>query len=144
MAMHSYCGYNMADYFSHWLKMGKKLGRNAPKIFNVNWFKMGEDGTPVWPGFSENIRVLDWILKRLKQQCSIIETPVGYSPKPEDIDVTGLDISPETLRWLVGVDKTQWKEDVNSIKQFYAKFGDRLPEKLKEQLIDLEKRLMNS
>jgi phosphoenolpyruvate carboxykinase (GTP) len=144
MAMLSYCGYNMADYWQHWLKMGKKLGRNAPKIFNVNWFKAGEDGVPIWPGFGENIRVLEWVLKRLKQKCSIVETPLGYSPKAEDIDLEGLDLDAEKLKTLFSVDKLQWKEDVNSIKQFYAKFGNRLPEKLKEQLIDFEKRLVNS
>ncbi|MCL2037266.1 MAG: phosphoenolpyruvate carboxykinase (GTP) [Oscillospiraceae bacterium] len=148
MAMLAFCGYNMADYFSHWLKMGKKLGRNAPKIFNVNWFKIGEGGKPIWPGFGENIRVLDWIIRRVKsssgaQKCPIVETPVGYSPKIEDIDIEGLDLKPEMLKNLLHVDKYQLKEDVNSIKQFYAGFGDRLPEKLKEQLIELEKRLMN-
>jgi phosphoenolpyruvate carboxykinase (GTP) len=144
MAMLNYCGYNMADYWQHWLKMGKKLGRNAPKIFNVNWFKNGDDGTPIWPGFGENIRVLDWIIRRIKSKCTIIETPVGYSPKPEDINIEGLDLDIEALRRLLYVEKAAWKEDVNSIKQFYAKFGDKLPEKLKEQLIDLEKRLMNA
>ncbi|MCL1865962.1 MAG: phosphoenolpyruvate carboxykinase (GTP) [Oscillospiraceae bacterium] len=144
MAMQSYCGYNMADYWQHWLKTGKKLGRNAPKVFNVNWFKAGDNGKPIWPGFGENIRVLEWIVKRLKMKCSITETPVGYSPKLDDIDFTGLSLTPENLHSLFVVDKTQWKEDVNSIKQFYGKFGDRLPKNLREQLIDLEKRLINA
>jgi GTP-dependent phosphoenolpyruvate carboxykinase len=145
MAMLPYCGYNTADYFRHWLKMGKKLGRNAPKIFNVNWFKNGENGTPMWPGFGENIRVLDWIVQRsTSKKFSIIETAVGYVPKIADIDFEGLDFTDEVMLKLFSVEKVFWKEDVNSMKQFYAKFGDKLPEELKEQLIDLEKRLMNS
>jgi len=145
MAMLPYCGYNMADYWRHWLKMGKKLGRNAPKVFNVNWFKIGENGTPVWPGYGENIRVLDWIVERVSsKKFSIIETPVGYTPKAVDIDIDGLEgMNDELLIKLLSVEKAPWKEDVNSVKQFYAKFGDKLPEELKKQLIDLEKRLMN-
>jgi phosphoenolpyruvate carboxykinase (GTP) len=152
MAMLRYCGYNSADYWRHWLKMGKKLGRNAPKIFNVNWFKYGTDGKPVWPGFGENIRVLDWIIRRGVNTAGgtkfgIIETPVGYIPKAEDINITGLEsdeFTLETVKGLLYIDKALWKEDVNGVKQLYAKFGDKLPEELKEQLIDLEKRLMNA
>jgi phosphoenolpyruvate carboxykinase (GTP) len=152
MAMQTLCGYNMADYWGHWLKIGKKLGRKAPKIFNVNWFKNGEKGTPLWPGFGENIRVLDWIIKRTQPpkdgvKLGIVEAPMGYLPKAEDIDVTGLEslgITLESVEFLLRLEKTPWKEDVNAIKQFYAKFGDRLPERLREQLIDFEKRLLNS
>ncbi|MCL1903640.1 MAG: phosphoenolpyruvate carboxykinase (GTP) [Oscillospiraceae bacterium] len=152
MAMLRYCGYNMGDYWKHWLKMGKRLGRNAPKIFNVNWFKMGPNGKPLWPGFGENIRVLDWIIRRVETKAGavkpgIIESPVGYVPKAEDIDISGLeglDFTVETIQSLLYVDKILWKEDVNGAKQLYAKFGERLPEELKEQLIDLEKRLMNA
>ncbi|MCL1789650.1 MAG: phosphoenolpyruvate carboxykinase (GTP) [Oscillospiraceae bacterium] len=151
MAMLRYCGYNMGDYWQQWLKMGKKLGRNAPKIFNVNWFKVSE-GKPIWPGFGENIRVLDWIIRRVENnpgtvKPGIVETPVGYVPKAEDIDISGLEhleITVETIQNLLYVDKVLWKEDVNGAKQLYAKFGDKLPEQLKDQLIDLEKRLMNA
>ncbi|MCL2070957.1 MAG: phosphoenolpyruvate carboxykinase (GTP) [Oscillospiraceae bacterium] len=152
MAMLRYCGYNMADYWRHWLKMGKRLGRNAPKIFNVNWFKIGADNKAVWPGFGENIRVLDWIIRRIsekpgREKCGIIESPVGYMPKAEDIDITGLESEEfgiQTVESLLYIDKTVWKEDVNGIKQLYAKFGDKLPDELKEQLVDLEKRLLNA
>lgn len=150
MAMMQFCGYNMGDYWTHWLKLGKKLGRNAPKIFNVNWFKNGLNNKPLWPGFGENIRVLDWIIRRTENnpdRPGIIETAVGYVPKAEDIDISGIeapDFSAETLKNLLSVDKALWKEDVNGVKQLYSKFGDKLPEVLKDQLVDLEKRLMNS
>ena len=149
-AMGQFCGYNMGEYWRQWLKLGKKLGRNAPKIFNVNWFKNGPDGKPLWPGFGENIRVLDWIIKRAENRPDkpgIIETPVGYIPKPEDIDIIGLEdrkITIETIQALLSVEKVLWKEDVNGVKQLYGKFGDKLPEELKEQLVDLEKRLLNA
>jgi phosphoenolpyruvate carboxykinase (GTP) len=152
MAMQTLCGYNMADYWGHWLKMGKKLGRKAPKIFNVNWFKNGENAKPLWPGFGENIRVLEWIIKRVSPpkdgaKLGIVEAPMGYLPKAEDICIEGLEergITVESIEFLLRLEKTPWKEDVNSIKQFYAKYGERLPEKLREQLIDFEKRLLNS
>jgi phosphoenolpyruvate carboxykinase (GTP) len=147
MAMLPYCGYNMADYWAHWLKMGKKLGPKAPRIFNVNWFKHGDDKKPVWPGYGENIRVLDWVVRRVtsSRRCGIVESPVGYLPKIEDIDLEGLpeSFTGETVKFLLAVEKAQWKEDVNAVKQFYAKFGTQLPDKLREQLIDLEKRLLN-
>jgi phosphoenolpyruvate carboxykinase (GTP) len=152
MAMQTLCGYNMADYWGHWLKIGKKLGRKAPKIFCVNWFKNGEGGVPLWPGFGDNIRVLDWIIKRVTppkdggERLGIVEAPMGYLPKAEDINIEGLEgrISLESIEFLLRLEKTPWKEDVNAIKQFYAKYGERLPGQLREQLIDFEKRLLNS
>ncbi|MCL1881244.1 MAG: phosphoenolpyruvate carboxykinase (GTP) [Oscillospiraceae bacterium] len=161
MAMQGLCGYNMADYFEHWLKIGKKLGRKAPKIFSVNWFRDGDSNKLAWPGYGENIRVLDWIIKRINTpkpsedtkdskvtvpRLSISEVPVGYIPKAEDIDIEGLEeygVTLETIENLLRIDKAHLKEDVNGVKQFYAKFGNRLPEKLREQLIDFERRLLN-
>ncbi|MCL2633972.1 MAG: phosphoenolpyruvate carboxykinase (GTP) [Oscillospiraceae bacterium] len=145
MAMLPFCGYNMADYFGHWLKMGDRLGRNAPKVFNVNWFRTNDEGNFVWPGYGENMRVLDWIIERVCGNKGVVETPIGYEPKPEDINIDGLEdagITLDVIKELLSVDKVLWKEEVNGIKQFYTKFGDRLPEEMKTQLVDLEKRLL--
>jgi len=144
MAMLPFCGYNMADYWRHWLEMGKKLGKNAPKIFNVNWFRTDDEGHFIWPGYGENMRVLDWIIERCSGKAGAIETPIGYEPKPEEINIEGLEdegITLDVVKELLKVDTELWKEDVIGIKQFYIKFEDKLPEELKEQLSDLEKRL---
>lgn len=145
MAMLPFCGYNMADYWRHWLDMGKKLGKNAPKIFNVNWFRTDEEGKFIWPGYGENMRVLDWIIERCAGNAGAVETPIGYEPKPEEINIEGLEdegITLDVVKDLLKVDKELWQEDVNGIRQFYTKFGDKLPDELKEQLSDLEKRLV--
>jgi len=145
MAMLPFCGYNMADYWQHWLDMGKKLGKNAPKIFNVNWFRTDEDGHFIWPGYGENMRVLDWIIERCAGNAGAVETPIGYEPKPEELNIEGLQgegITLDVVKDLLKVDKELWKEDVIGIKQFYIKFGDKLPVELKEQLTELEKRLV--
>ena len=138
MAMLPFCGYHMGDYFNHWLEMGEKLGDKAPKIFNVNWFRTDEDGNFIWPGYGENLRVLNWIVDRCEGRDDAVETPIGYVPKPEDIDVTGLDIDIETLEHLLEVDKDVWTEEAAKIEEHYELFGDRLPEALKEQLQNLK------
>lgn len=142
MAMLPFCGYNMGDYWAHWLEMGKILGDKAPKIFNVNWFRTDDDGNFIWPGFGDNMRVLEWIIDRCEDAVDAVETPIGYEPKPEDINVEGLDgITTETIKGLLSVDKGLWKEEANGIGEFYAKFGDKLPKELAGELDALKARL---
>lgn len=141
MAMLPFCGYHMGDYFGHWLEMGEKLGENAPKIFNVNWFRTDDEGHFIWPGFGDNMRVLMWILDRCEGKADAVETAIGYEPKPEDINTEGLSIDVETIKGLLNVDKDLWKEEAKGIREFYAKFGDKLPKELADQLDALEKRL---
>ncbi len=138
MAMKPFVGYNMADYWGHWLEMGKKLGDKAPKIFHVNWFRQDDEGHFIWPGFGDNMRVLLWILDRCAGKVDAVESPIGYLPKPEDIDVTDLDVDNETLKSLLSVDAKVWLEDVENIKEYFAQFGDRLPVEMKEELDKLE------
>ena len=144
MAMLPFCGYHMGDYFAHWLEMGEKLGDKAPKIFNVNWFRTDDEGHFIWPGFGDNMRVLMWIVDRCKGTADAVETPIGYEPKPEDINIEGLDIDLDTVKGLLNVDVELWKEEAKGIHEFYAKFGDKLPEELKNQLVALEERLANA
>ena len=142
MAMLPFCGYHMGDYFQHWLDMGKKLGDKAPKIFNVNWFRTDDEGHFIWPGFGDNMRVLNWIVDRCEGKADAVETPIGYEPKPEDIDVDGLEgVTVDTVRGLLSVDRDLWKEEVAGIKEFYTKFGDKLPHELKDELATLEANL---
>ena len=142
MAMLPFCGYNMGDYFQHWLNIGAKLGDKAPKIFNVNWFRTDDEGHFIWPGFGDNMRVLDWIVKRCDDKAEAVETAIGYGPKAEDINIEGLDgVSLETIVDLLTVESAHWLEDVANIKEFYAKFGDRLPKELAEELAKLEEKL---
>lgn len=141
MAMLPFCGYNMGDYWQHWLDMGKKLGDKAPKIFNVNWFRLDDEGHFIWPGFGENMRVMMWILGRADGSAKAVETPLGYEPTADDLDLEGLDISKETVNALLDVDPALWREDIASIKEFYAKFGDKLPAEMEKQLAALEERL---
>ena len=139
MAMLPFCGYNMGDYFQHWLNVGAKLGDKAPKIFNVNWFRTDDEGHFIWPGFGDNMRVLDWIVKRCDGSATAVETAIGYEPKAEDINIDGLDgVSLDTIVGLLDIEADHWLEDIANIKEFYAKFGDRLPKELNEELADLE------
>lgn len=133
MAMLPFCGYHMADYWQHWLDMGKKI-KNPPAIFNVNWFRTDEDGNFIWPGFGDNLRVLEWILKRAFHEVDAVDSPIGYLPHPEDIALDGLDLSRETLEQLLTVDPALWREEVAGIREFYAKFGDKLPKELSAEL----------
>ena len=141
MAMLPFCGYHMADYFQHWLDMGEKLGDKAPKIFNVNWFRTDDEGRFIWPGFGDNMRVLMWILGRCDGTAEACETAIGFEPKPEDIDLEGLDIDRETLAGLLSVDKDLWKTEAEGIREFYKKFEDKLPKELMAELEKLEKNL---
>ena len=141
MAMLPFCGYHMADYFQHWLDMGEKLGDKAPKIFNVNWFRTDDDGKFIWPGFGDNMRVLMWILGRCDGEAEAVETAIGYEPRPEDINIEGLDITKETVAGLLSVDKELWKTEAEGIREFYKKFGEKLPKELMAELEKLEKNL---
>ena len=141
MAMLPFCGYHMADYWAHWLEMGQKLGDKAPKIFNVNWFRTDDEGNFIWPGFGDNLRVLEWILKRCEGKADAVETPIGYVPHAEDINLEGLDFSIDTLKSILEIDKSLWSAEAEGIAEFYKKFGDKLPAELKNQLEGLEARL---
>ena len=142
MAMLPFCGYNMADYFAHWLAMGKKLS-NPPKIFNVNWFRLDDNGNFIWPGFGDNMRVLDWILQRCEDVVDAVDTPIGYMPKPDDINLEGLDFTKDQLVSILDCDKDTWKQEAQEIENFYTtKFGDTLPKELYEELAALKKRLV--
>ena len=138
MAMKPFCGYHMADYFSHWIDMGKKT-KNPPKIFNVNWFRQDENGEFLWPGFGDNMRVLDWILKRCAGEVDAEETAIGYVPYAKDIDLEGLDMNEEDLKNILYIDKKRWSGEADEIAGYYEQFGDRLPAELKENLETLKK-----
>ena len=143
MAMLPFCGYNMGDYFAHWVEMGKNI-KNPPKIFNVNWFRTDDDGKFIWPGFGDNMRVLLWILDRCADKADAAESPIGYLPKPEDIDITGLEsegVNLEVMKDLLSVDKNLWKEDMANLKEFYNKIGERMPAEMLNQLSAFEDRL---
>ena len=140
MAMLPFCGYHMADYWQHWLDMGEKIP-HKPKIFHVNWFRTDDEGHFIWPGFGDNLRVLEWILARAFDEADAVETPIGYEPRPEDINIDGLDIGVDTVRDLLTVDRDLWRGEVADIKAFYAKFGDKVPHELLDQLATLEHNL---
>ena len=141
MAMLPFCGYNMGDYFQHWLDMGKKI-KNKPKIFNVNWFRTDDKGNFIWPGFGDNMRVLDWIIRRCEGTVDAVETPIGYLPKPEDINLEGLDnFTIDDLKSILDVDIDTWKAEAKDITEYFKKFGDKLPAKIAKQLRILKKNL---
>jgi phosphoenolpyruvate carboxykinase (GTP) len=139
MAMLPFCGYNMADYFQHWLDMGKRIP-HPPKIFHVNWFRKGPDGKFLWPGFGDNVRVLKWILERVEGKGQAEETPIGFVPTQNALTLDGLKILPETLRELFRVDADDWEVDLADTREFFAKFGGRLPHALREEYEGLVRR----
>ena len=142
MAMLPFCGYNMGDYFKHWIEMGEILGDKAPKIFNVHWFRVDEEGHFIWPGFGDNLRVLEWMLKRCDGEVDAVETAIGYVPKAEDINLEGLDdFSIETLKGILEVDNAKWAKEAEGIEEFYKKFGDKLPAELRAELEGLKARV---
>ena len=140
MAMRPFVGYNMGDYWTHWLEMGKKIP-NPPKIFHVNWFRTDDEGNFIWPGFGDNLRVLMWILDRCEGKVDADLTAIGYIPKAEDINIDGLDITVDTIKELLSVDKESWLQDIENIKEFYSLVGDRVPAEMYEELAALEARL---
>jgi len=140
MAMLPFCGYHMGDYFAHWLDMGKKAS-NPPKIFHVNWFRTNDKGEFLWPGYGENFRVIEWIIKRCENEVDANESPIGFLPKVDDINIEGLNMTKEKLNDLLSVDKDSWNADIEGIEEFFNKFGDRLPNELKEELNTLKNNL---
>ncbi len=141
MAMLPFCGYNMGDYFAHWIEMGEMLGDKAPKIFNVNWFRTDDEGHFIWPGFGDNMRVLNWIIDRCEGKVDAKETAIGYVPNVDDIDIEGLDLTKDQLADILEVDKDLWMKETEGIEEFYAKFGDKLPKALRNELNGLKERL---
>ncbi|MBR3439665.1 MAG: phosphoenolpyruvate carboxykinase (GTP), partial [Clostridia bacterium] len=145
MAMLPFCGYDMAEYWQHWLDIGKTLDPDkAPKIFNVNWFRKDEDGNFLWPGFGDNLRVLDWIIDRCEGKVDAVETSIGYVPKPEDINLEGIEdeVSEAALKEILSVDNNLWKEEAEGIAQFYKKFtdfGSKIPAELLDEFETLKK-----
>jgi phosphoenolpyruvate carboxykinase (GTP) len=141
-AMLPFCGYNMGDYFGHWLKIGAKTAADKlPKIFYVNWFRKSSEGKFLWPGYGENSRVLKWVFERVCGEGGAVETPIGYLPTPESLDLKGLDIPADSLRQLLCVDTDEWKVETDSIQEHLDSFGDRMPEGLREELAQLRARL---
>lgn len=140
MAMRPFTGYDMGDYFGHWLEMGKNIP-NPPKIFHVNWFRTDADGHFIWPGFGDNMRVLLWILARCEGKVDARETAIGYVPYAKDINTEGLDITEDTVNELLSVDTEAWLADVENIKEFYDMIGDTVPCELREELSALKARL---
>ena len=144
MAMRPFVGYNMGDYFQHWLDMGKKIP-NAPKIFHVNWFRTDAEGHFIWPGFGDNLRVVLWILARCEGKVDAVETPIGFVPKAEDINIEGLDgVTVDTIKDLLSIDTQSWLDDVKNIEDFYAQVGSHVPHELYEELGELKGRLLAS
>jgi phosphoenolpyruvate carboxykinase (GTP) len=139
-----FCGYNMGDYFTHWLEIGAGAdAHKLPKLFWVNWFRKGDDGKFLWPGFGDNSRVLKWIVEEVEGTGDGVDTPIGRVPSPTAIDVSGLDVDAATLAKLVSVDAESWRQEIAQIEAHYASLGERLPEELRDELRELEKRLAN-
>ena len=140
MAMLPFCGYNMGDYFGHWLQMGTRI-QQPPQIFRVNWFRMSDEGKYLWPGFGENLRVLRWVLARVHGEVGADESPIGYLPRTNDIDVEGLDVSPAVMQHLLAVDRPGWLEAVEGQREFFQRFGDHMPKGIWEENEALARRL---
>jgi phosphoenolpyruvate carboxykinase (GTP) len=133
-AMKPFCGYNMGDYFQHWLNMGDRLGDKAPRVFYVNWFRKTPEGRWLWPGYGENSRVLKWMCERIEGKVGAETTPIGLLPRADDLDLTGVDVPPDDLRELLKVDAGAWRAELPDIEAHFAQFGDRLPARLRAQL----------
>jgi phosphoenolpyruvate carboxykinase (GTP) len=141
MAMLPFCGYNMADYFGHWLDMGERI-KFQPKIFHVNWFRTDENGKFLWPGFGENLRIVEWILARCRGEVPAVETPIGHVPDPKDIDMTGLTMPDGAMQKLLAITRKDWLAEVDSVGQFFDGFGTRLPDEIWRQHELLRGRLL--
>jgi phosphoenolpyruvate carboxykinase (GTP) len=140
MAMLPFCGYNMGDYWSHWLSMGQQLS-NPPAIFHVNWFRKDDQGRFLWPGFGQNVRVLMWMHDRIHGKAGAAETPIGYIPTPDALDLDGLDLAPETVEALLSIDKRDWEGEWADMAPFFDQFGDHLPAAIRDEHRTLKARL---
>ena len=141
-AMLPFCGYHMADYFGHWLKIGQRDGATLPKIFYVNWFRKDlETGNFLWPGFGENSRVLEWVFRRCDDAVEARDTPIGRVPTPAALNTDGLDLGDDELEAILAVDAESWQQEIAPIREFFEEFGDKLPPELTKQLDALEERL---
>ncbi|MCH9609760.1 MAG: Phosphoenolpyruvate carboxykinase [GTP] [Chlamydiales bacterium] len=138
-AMLPFCGYNMGDYFAHWVEMGQQ--RKLPKIYAVNWFRKGEEGNFLWPGFGENIRILKWIFERTEGMDHAVEKPIGYLPKEDALDLEGLDVTKEELKALFRIEPSEWKEEIGEMRTYFKQFGTHLPKEMEAQLERIEKKL---
>jgi phosphoenolpyruvate carboxykinase (GTP) len=139
-AMLPFCGYNITDYFGHWLKVGEQLGTDAPPIFSVNWFRKDSDGRFIWPGFSENSRVIEWIVRRIEGEVEVVDSPVGKLPRVRDFNVAGLDLSYEDLQSILSVDRGAWSREVDQIGAYFDELGEAgtIPAQLKRELSTLK------
>jgi phosphoenolpyruvate carboxykinase (GTP) len=140
MAMQPFCGYNFADYWQHWLDIGGRLTR-PPPIFHVNWFRRGADNRFLWPGYGENLRVLAWMLERAADRVGAQETPIGRVPRPQDLNLDGLDIGANVVHELLRVDGAAWREEFAQVRRYFEQYGARLPAVLMEELAQVEGRL---
>jgi phosphoenolpyruvate carboxykinase (GTP) len=140
-AMLPFCGYNMADYWAHWLRMGERLGEGAPRLFQVNWFRKGEDGRFLWPGFGENSRVLEWVLRRVEGAADAVESPIGRVPAPGALTLDGLDLPAEDVEELFRVDPQAWLEECDLTEEYLQVFGEKVPDEVREELAALRERL---
>jgi len=140
MAMLPFCGYNMADYFRHWLQVGQAMTR-PPKVFHVNWFRTDENGEFLWPGYGDNLRVLEWILARCRGEVDAIATPIGHIPTAGSLDMTGLDLSDSVMQELLRVDRTEWLKETDDVQSYFSTFGDRMPHALRDEADSLRRRL---
>ncbi len=141
MAMLPFCGYNMGDYFNHWIEMGEKLKEKAPKIFNVNWFRTDDHGKFIWPGFGDNMRVLMWILKRCDGEIDAQKTAIGYVPKVKDLNLNGMNIEEKSIESILSINTDLWIKETKEIEEFFTKFKDKLPVELTQELNNLKERL---
>jgi len=145
MAMLPFCGYNMADYFRHWLALGKHSDETKlPKIFFVNWFRRDDNGRFLWPGYGENSRVLKWVFERVAGTADAVETAIGLLPTEGALDTNGLDVAADDLATLLSVDTEGWKAAIPQIRAHYEQFGNRLPERLAQALDELDAKLANA
>jgi phosphoenolpyruvate carboxykinase (GTP) len=141
MAMLPFCGYNMADYFSHWLELGRREGAELPKVFHVNWFRKDADGKFLWPGFGENSRVLEWVFRRCDGGGETVDSTLGLLPAEGDLNTEGLEISDEAMSELLSVDDEAVKAQLPQVEEHLARFGDDLPDEISAQLDALKQRL---
>ena len=142
-AMLPFCGYNMGDYLGHWLLVGRNLS-HPPRIFRVNWFRRDEEGRFLWPGFGQNLRVLQWVIERCRGTGKAVETPIGWLPAPGALDVEGAGITPSSYERLLAVDLEGWRNALKSQEEFFDRFGERLPPEIREEHVALARRLQGA